>query len=102
MTHLVVDADDLAHVAQLAALGRVPLRAQRLVQRLQHVGQLDVDEGRGVLDVEVLEEVEREGQRFAAIAKLTGAQRWVIAIETKIQSTNTLTIILNCVIGIIN
>jgi len=101
LTHLVVDADDLAHVAQLAALGRVPLRAQRLVQRLQHVGQ-DVDEGRGVLDVEVLEEVEREGQRFAAIAKLTGAQRWVIAIETKIQSTNTLTIILNCVIGIIN
>jgi hypothetical protein len=37
-----------------------------------------------------------------AIAKLTGAQRWVIAIETKIQSTNTLTIILNCVIGVIN
>ena len=29
-------------------------------------------------------------------------QRWVIAIETKIQLPNTLPIILNCVIGIIN
>jgi len=30
------------------------------------------------------------------------AQRWVIAIKTKIQLTNTLPIILNCVIGVIN
>ena len=29
-------------------------------------------------------------------------QRWVIAIETKIQLPNTLPIVLNCVIGIIN
>jgi hypothetical protein len=29
-------------------------------------------------------------------------QRWVIAIKTKIQLPNTLPIILNCVIGIIN
>jgi hypothetical protein len=30
------------------------------------------------------------------------AQRWVIAVETKIQLPNTLLIILNCVTGIIN
>ena len=30
------------------------------------------------------------------------AQRWVVAIETKIQLPNTLPIILNCAIGIIN
>jgi len=29
-------------------------------------------------------------------------QRWVIAIETKIQLPNTLPIILNCAVGIIN
>jgi len=30
------------------------------------------------------------------------AHRWVIAIQTKIQLPNTLPIILNCVIGVIN
>ena len=34
--------------------------------------------------------------------KVVRQQRWVIAIKTKIQFTNTLPIILNCVIGIIN
>ncbi len=33
---------------------------------------------------------------------LTARQRWVIAIISKIQLPNTLPIILNCVIGIIN
>ena len=45
-------------------------------------------------------------QHFATCALLDAtrcnAQRWVIAIQTKIQLPNTLPIILNCVIGIIN
>jgi len=38
----------------------------------------------------------------ACHALLAAAQRWVISIKTKFQLTNTLPIILNCVIGIIN
>jgi hypothetical protein len=40
--------------------------------------------------------------RLGRSDRITRPQRWVIAIETKIQLANTLPIILNCVIGVIN
>ena len=42
------------------------------------------------------------GRRRRQLVRTCHRQRWVIAFKTKIQLTNTLPIILNCVIGIIN
>ena len=42
------------------------------------------------------------GQVGRAERRAGGAQGWLVAIQTKIQLTNTLLVILNCVIGIIN